>query len=332
MEKLPWLDYTGQTSQELIAHKNTHRIDSLLCAFEEGIQAKGAVTAEEQLVLAVMALEREVNNGGYRQFFLNSSGKFAPVILEFLQRIQCVATAAITERAIAARSLTKKAERDKVLHACDRDFYQLHEIEPNLFRFIETHQDRIQLVKASIPPREPRPKAGEVNAIKLYVRLLLGKHLRKHKGLNLDEIRDLARKFAQEDSIPATEAEIEGVSALYALHCSLNAGDLAACELVAPRAFELMREDTTQSVLHRKWVLQLIDAGQHERADDATVTYLEYLKGSDQSTRSTQNRIKFWAAPLQQHPAALPKSLQFFQANFPEVRLDQSHHLPIFRI
>ena len=40
MEELPWLDYTGQSTPELIACKNSHRIDSLLCAFEEGIQAK----------------------------------------------------------------------------------------------------------------------------------------------------------------------------------------------------------------------------------------------------------------------------------------------------
>src|SRR6266446_834119 len=65
LEKLSWLDYTGQTTSELIGCKKSHRIDSLLCAFEEGIQAKldqagaGSITGEEDLVLAVMALERE---------------------------------------------------------------------------------------------------------------------------------------------------------------------------------------------------------------------------------------------------------------------------------
>ena len=74
MEKLPWLDYTGQTTSELIACKDSHRIDSLLCAFEEGIQTKLAQkggarpTAEKNLVLAVMGLDREVNNGGHYQF------------------------------------------------------------------------------------------------------------------------------------------------------------------------------------------------------------------------------------------------------------------------
>jgi hypothetical protein len=68
---LPGLDYTGQTTPELLACKDSHRIDSLLCAFEDGIQAKlnpphdACLNDEENLVLAVMALEREVKNGGY---------------------------------------------------------------------------------------------------------------------------------------------------------------------------------------------------------------------------------------------------------------------------
>jgi AraC-like DNA-binding protein len=63
MEKLPWLEYTGQTTSKLIACKNTHRIASLLCAFEWGIQAKVGpgseeeLTKDEPLVLAVMALQ-----------------------------------------------------------------------------------------------------------------------------------------------------------------------------------------------------------------------------------------------------------------------------------
>jgi Domain of unknown function (DUF4375) len=90
--------------------QDSHRIDFLLCAFAEG-QAKlnppgnRDLTDEENLVLAVMALEREVNNGGYHQFFLNSSHRFAAVILDYLGRIGCTATEAITGRAIAALEL-----------------------------------------------------------------------------------------------------------------------------------------------------------------------------------------------------------------------------------
>jgi Domain of unknown function (DUF4375) len=106
MAKVPWLEYSGQTSSELIACKTSHRIASLLSAFEWGIQAKiglggeEELTKDERLVLAILALEREVNNGGYSQFFTNSSRRFAAIIVESLQRIGCQTTADITERAI----------------------------------------------------------------------------------------------------------------------------------------------------------------------------------------------------------------------------------------
>src|SRR5258708_3135222 len=111
--ELPWLTYSGQTTLEIIACKNTHRIDSLLCAFEEGIQlrqsrhGKGGRTPEERILLGIMALTREVNNGGYHQFFVNSSRQYAPTIVPALQRIGCHATAALTEKAIGALDLGK---------------------------------------------------------------------------------------------------------------------------------------------------------------------------------------------------------------------------------
>jgi uncharacterized protein DUF4375 len=52
----------------------------------------GDLTDEENLVLGVMALDREVTNGGYYQFFLNSSRWFVAVILDYLRRIECTAT------------------------------------------------------------------------------------------------------------------------------------------------------------------------------------------------------------------------------------------------
>jgi hypothetical protein len=154
MEDLPWLEYGGQTTAELLACKHSHRIDSLLCAFEQGVQAKRTlqgdecITDAEWLILAVMALDREVNNGGYQQFFFNSSRQFVPIIIDCLLRIQCHATAATTERAIAALGLTEffgdaarnavykeDPARDEVFEACDNEFYQTVEIEPKLFQF-----------------------------------------------------------------------------------------------------------------------------------------------------------------------------------------------------
>ena len=82
-----------------------------LQAFREGIQRKAArkgkraVSHEEQTVLAVTALDQEVNNGGYDQFLRNSSRVFAPIVVESLLRVGCKRRARITERALEALRL-----------------------------------------------------------------------------------------------------------------------------------------------------------------------------------------------------------------------------------
>jgi hypothetical protein len=156
------------------------------------------------------------------------------------------------------------------------------------------------------------------NASRVYTSLICT----KRSDLTLDSALGLARELARQESIPATDAELEGGAVQYLLRCSLRAGDLAACELLAARAFELMREDTTHCVQHREWVQLLLAASRCGLADAVTLEYLEYLDRSDQSTLSTQNRILYWAALLQEHRAALPRSVGFFVANFPDEDLD----------
>src|SRR5262245_14622428 len=95
--------YGGQSTEELLALERNFRIDSLVCAFEQAIQGKPdeSISTEERYVLAVEALEREVNNGGYSQFFGNSSHEFAPMIVTAMRAIGCPKTADITRDAIA---------------------------------------------------------------------------------------------------------------------------------------------------------------------------------------------------------------------------------------
>jgi hypothetical protein len=338
MEKLPWLDYTGQSTGELIACRNTHLIDSLLVAFEEGIQGKLAprgkrgITAEEELVLAVMALNREVNNGGYHQFFLNSSRNFVPMIVSCLHSIGCATTAAITEKAIAALRLenisikaisaairARNAERDKVLDACDNEFYKLDEITPRLFEFVEAHQDQIRLIKASLPKRW-RPKVTIDHASTLYWHLVL---LKKKEGMTLESARQIAKDYAGTAAIPATDAEIERAAILFAFGRAVQNGDLAACEELAPGAFELARENPMHCIQYFKWVEQLLGVTKQPAADAWTLRYLEYVKSCDPSDLRTQNLILYWAALLQKHRAVLTRSVEFYVANFPEDDLDQ---------
>lgn len=166
MADLKWLDgYTGQTIEELLALADEYRIDSLLVALEQALNQKAAeageqdLSDEERIVLAVEALEREVNNGGYGQFFSNSSGEYASIIVDALLRIGCPETANITSGAINALGTqdfspealesaieSENEERDEQLEECDGLYSGTGEdIASKLFEFVSAHQDAIQL-------------------------------------------------------------------------------------------------------------------------------------------------------------------------------------------
>jgi hypothetical protein len=54
-----------------------------------------------QVALCMHKLEAEVNNGGFHQFFLNSSGEFVPETLQALSVIGATGTKHLLERAVA---------------------------------------------------------------------------------------------------------------------------------------------------------------------------------------------------------------------------------------
>ncbi len=167
MEKLPWLEYGGQTTEELLSLEGQYRTDSIVCAFEQALLQKtgtndGAdLSAEEQVVLAVEALEREVNNGGYSQFFINSSVFFVPVVVQALEAIQCPHVAALTKRAIDCLGILEPLsaeaidavmredddERESRLAVCDEEYYETAgDLAEPLLDFIKKHRDTILCV------------------------------------------------------------------------------------------------------------------------------------------------------------------------------------------
>jgi Domain of unknown function (DUF4375) len=156
--------YGGQTTEELLALENEYRIDSLVLAFEAAIQRKGfhppELTPQESYVLAVEGLEREVNNGGYSQFFINSSNEYVDVIEEALLAIGCPKVAAITRDAIAALGIAGPVSPDEAaevaggentavadgLHACDDRYYASDEpIADRLFAWIKQNRASIRV-------------------------------------------------------------------------------------------------------------------------------------------------------------------------------------------
>lgn len=332
--KTPWLEYTGQDTAEILAHKATHRIDSLLCALEQAIQLRQsrfpalAASPEEQALLAVMALQREVNNGGYHQFFVNSSRQYAPTIVLALERIGCLTIAALTQEALQALNLDSPTvthveqsiaksdpERDNILNGLDQQFYRTFEIEPKLFAFVEAHQQAFAIERMAVAP--PPPERGNQNLIQLGVYL----EFAPKPDLTFAAVRKLAAEVAIQQKLAPSEAELDGAAYVFLLKSFLRSGEMEQCESVAGHAFELAREDTGHCLVHRQWVEKLIEQSNFTRADEVTLQYLEYLKSDDTSIRFIKNRIKFWAAPLQKHGAELPRSTEFFRANFPEVSL-----------
>jgi hypothetical protein len=124
-----WLDgYGGQTAAALIDLGETHRIDSVVLAFEEAITAKAerlgvaTLTTTELVVLAVEAIEREVNNGGFDQLFRNWSKEHAPNYVSALEAIGRPDLAELARQAIAALRLGKRPlTTDSIDRAMDKD-------------------------------------------------------------------------------------------------------------------------------------------------------------------------------------------------------------------
>jgi len=325
-DTLPWLEYSGQTTAQILAAKGSHRIDSLLCGLEEGIlfrQAKNGkrrTTAVERIFLAVMALDREVNNGGYHQFFSNSTSEYAPAIVAALRKVGCEATAALTAKALAVLALDRvtaqavrgailqrDARRDRKLAACDRRYYQLDEIESRLFAFADAHASEIDLKPVAVPPR---PKSlGYTNVSLLELRL----HYAPTADYSFDSVRRLAVGLAAKVR-GITAAEIDGATYLYLFGRSVSANDFAACEALASRAFELAWEDTTHCVVHKWWIERLIADGQTARADSAALQYLRRLAGDDLTSKFIANRVQFWAGLIRLHSGVLPESDRFLQS------------------
>ena len=163
---LDWLDEcSGQSVEQLLSLEEKYRIDSLVLAFEQAIQQKAAregdrsLTGEERVVLAVEALEREVNNGGYDQFFRNSSLEFIPTIVECPRRIGCTKTAKKTQRAIRALSISgltpeiiesamvvNDVKRETKLSHCDDSYNSNPEPSADrLFDFIKANKTAFKL-------------------------------------------------------------------------------------------------------------------------------------------------------------------------------------------
>jgi hypothetical protein len=157
--------YTGQTAGELLALEGVFRTDSIVLAFEQALQAKAsraglpALTDAERVVLAVEALEREVNNGGFSQLFFNSPEQ-VPAVVSSLRAIGATGVAEIAESAIAALGIKGRVTANAVekaisvddeddvmeerLNKFDQRYYETAgDLADPLLAFIKAHLDQI---------------------------------------------------------------------------------------------------------------------------------------------------------------------------------------------
>ncbi|BBO27696.1 hypothetical protein AltI4_20840 [Alteromonas sp. I4] len=105
--------------------------DSLDVVFEfvepaiEKLEKNGSdsLSEVETTILSVWLLEADVNNGGFNQYFWNSSGDFANQVLGSLHKIGAVETAGIVKAALAnfpnSTPPTNRKERQNTLEALE---------------------------------------------------------------------------------------------------------------------------------------------------------------------------------------------------------------------
>lgn len=117
-----------------------------------------ALNPHERVFYVVQTLEQEVNNGGFSQFFYNSSGDLANELVDAFTAIGAVKTAAICQRAVAAfrgAVPTDRARRqeqmegmrcDKLWDKCDDAFYEYEDDLESLSRtYLQNHPESFDL-------------------------------------------------------------------------------------------------------------------------------------------------------------------------------------------
>jgi len=154
--------YAGQSIQDLIAMRETHRTESLVKAVEQGLILKpeNELSEPEKVVLVIQSMLREVDNGGYMSFFLNSSLEFSEGVVLALEQIGCPKLAGISRDAIkvlklpdrfgpkdvdrAVSSLSDQSKEE--LKVCDSRYKATEEyVGLQLFAFIEKNHQEIRI-------------------------------------------------------------------------------------------------------------------------------------------------------------------------------------------
>lgn len=123
------------------------------CNYGESI---ALLSPQERIFYVVQGLEAEVNNGGFSQFFFNSSGDFANELVDSFIAIGAEKTANICKKAMDSfgcaipvnkndresfLDYTINDEINRILEECDNEFYRYSDnLEELNYEFIMKHK------------------------------------------------------------------------------------------------------------------------------------------------------------------------------------------------
>ncbi|MCP3874351.1 MAG: DMP19 family protein [Desulfobacteraceae bacterium] len=149
----------GQTVSEVLSHRGKAEdweldanIGFILLNKEEK-QGLSSFTIPERYIYAIEGMVREVNNGGFNQFFFNSSGELAYDLIPALEAINALNAKEIAQRALKIFGQPASLDRDtrvehlgqitnnfelELWNECDNAFYDLSEqFESIMLDYIE---------------------------------------------------------------------------------------------------------------------------------------------------------------------------------------------------
>lgn len=168
MSDLPWLEYGGQTTDDLVALEDRYRVDSLVVAMEMALRTRAEnssallsqLNLDERVVVVVAAMEREVNSGGFESLFASDEAVWVPFLIEGLQAIGCPKVAALADKAIKRLKIKGPLSADAIRNAVDGDDEKLSDalsaldekyyesagdLAPAVWDHIKKHRTKIKL-------------------------------------------------------------------------------------------------------------------------------------------------------------------------------------------
>ena len=112
----------------------------------EKVNVNESLTKLQEELLATYALEFEVDNGGFDQFYNNNEDQYVDAAIDGLKRIGALDYAQLTESSKKIRADEKKNPKQGRNHdydPIDDKFYELESYSSQRLKFIKDHLDEI---------------------------------------------------------------------------------------------------------------------------------------------------------------------------------------------